>query len=199
MPAPTNSASELILASGSPYRQELMKRLAIGFRAVSADVDERPEPGEVATDLAVRLAGAKARAISTRFPDAIVIGSDQVAAVGDRMVGKPGSRGAAKQQLELASGQDMNFYTAVCVVQSGQGKCLEYLDTTRVVFRQLDQRLISNYLDKEQALDCAGSFKSEGLGISLVSRIDTQDPTALIGLPMIWLSNALQSLGVNIL
>jgi septum formation protein len=176
-----------------------MKRLAIGFRAVSADVDERPEPGESATDLAVRLAGAKARAISTRFPDAIVIGSDQVAAVGDRMVGKPGSRGAAKQQLELASGQDMNFYTAVCVVQSGQGKCLEYLDTTRVVFRELDHRLISNYLDKEQALDCAGSFKSEGLGISLVSRIDTQDPTALIGLPMIWLSNALQSLGVIIL
>ncbi|MCZ6560147.1 MAG: Maf family protein [Gammaproteobacteria bacterium] len=188
------ASPELILASGSRYRRQLLARLTLDFRCVPADIDESHQPAESPAHMAKRLAQAKAEVVAARYPDAIVIGSDQVATVNDQIVGKPADRSAAFSQLRAASGQCMDFHTAVYIACPLPGKALAYRDTTRVFFRQLDDAVIESYLDKEQALDCAGSFKSEGLGIALVERIDTQDPTALIGLPLIWLATALRPL-----
>ncbi len=192
------TSSKLILASGSRYRQQLLARLALEFHCVAADIEESHQPGESPAQMAARLARSKAQGVAGRHPDAIIIGSDQVATVNGQIVGKPNDRSAACSQLRSASGQLMDFHTAVHIIPPDGGNCLAHLDTTRVLFRRLDDAMIKDYLDREQVLDCAGSFKSEGLGIALVKEIKTRDPTALVGLPLIWLAGALRSLGLAI-
>lgn len=190
--------AHLVLASSSAYRRELLARLRIGFEIDAANIDETPLPGESASDLAVRLAREKAAHVASRHQDAWVIGADQVAVRDREIVGKPGSAANSVEQLRLASGQTLSFLTAVCVM-SGRGERRdEHLDETRVKFRTLSASEIARYVELERPYDCAGSFKSEGLGISLFESIESRDPTALIGLPLIWLAGALRRAGLNV-
>lgn len=187
---------KLILASGSPYRKELLERLRIPFTVVSPDVDESPLPGEFPEALAKRLARSKAQAVADNSPQAVVIGSDQVATLdGKTPIGKPGSLAKARQQLAAASGRTMHFYTAFAVLAPGNAP-IEHCVPVAVAFRELDSARIDRYLALEQPLDCAGSAKCEGLGIALLDSIRTDDPTALIGLPLILLAKALVRLGM---
>ncbi len=189
-------ATSLILASGSRYRRQLLERLRVPFHVYSSDTDETPHPGEAPSDLAVRLARAKAQSVASQFPDALVIGSDQVAVCQDRVVGKPGSAVRAVEQLRQASGQSVSFLTAVCILRDADRRVEQHLDTTTVRFRELSEAEIARYVELEQPFDCAGGFKAEGLGISLFERIDSQDPTGLIGLPLIWVASALRRAGL---
>jgi len=173
----------LVLASTSPYRRELLARLQLPFDTVRPEVDEAPRAGETPSALALRLAEAKARAVATLRPGARVIGSDQVADFDGVALGKPGGREAAIAQLQGMSGRAVAFRTAVAVASSGT--LATALDTTVVRFRQLGRGEIERYIDREQPFDCAGSFKSEGLGITLFEAIETRDPTALVGLPLL--------------
>lgn len=179
----TKSDMKLILASSSKYRAELLSRLRLPFACLAPDLDESPLPQESPAQTAQRLALAKARAIAAIHPGHWVLGSDQVASSDGRLLGKPGTRAAAREQLRSFSGKSLTFYTAVALVS----EALTYtgLDTTIARFRTLDETEIERYLDAEPAYDCAGAFKCEGLGISLFSAIETRDPTALIGLPLI--------------
>ncbi len=189
----------LILASGSPYRRELLARLGAEFAVIPADADERRQPDEPPAALAARLAHAKATAVAASRPDAVIIGSDQVAALGDRVLGKPGDRTNAAKQLAACSGATVTFYTAVCLLHpNGSGKA-EHTDITRVQFRDLDAAEIDAYLTLDEPWDCAGSFRAEAHGVLLFHAIENQDPTALIGLPLIWLGNALRQTGVKLL
>ncbi len=175
----------LILASTSYYRRELLGRLRLAFDVTRPDVDESALPGDHPRDLAVRLAHAKAHAVAIQQAgDAWVLGSDQVADLEGRPLGKPGGRDAAITQLQAMRGRCVRFHTALCLVHE-DGRQFAALDLTEVHFRALDETEIARYVDAEQPFDCAGSFKSEGLGITLFERIDNQDPTALIGLPLI--------------
>lgn len=174
---------KLILASTSKYRAELLSRLRIPFSSAAPPVDEAPQPGETPANLAQRLALAKARAIAANRADAWVLGSDQAASADGRVIGKPGGRAAAIEQLRSFSGKSLTFYTAVALVKGKQS--FTALDTTIARFRPLALDEIERYVDAEPAFDCAGAFKCEGLGISLFSAIETRDPTALIGLPLI--------------
>jgi septum formation protein len=183
--------ADLILASGSPYRRELLQRLHIPFRVETADLDENPQPGEAPAALARRLARAKAVAVAARHPASWVIGADQVAVIGDRIVGKPGNAERATAQLQAASGQTLTFFTAACLLRQEPAELAHHLDETRVGLRRLSAAEIARYVALERPFDCAGSFKSEGLGIALMERIESTDPTALVGLPLIWLSQAL--------
>lgn len=183
----------LILASTSVYRRELLARLRVPFDTARPDTDETPLPGEAPEALAQRLATAKAAAIAGREPGAWVIGSDQVAELDGRPLGKPGSREAALAQLEAMSGRTVTFRTAASLCHGG--RCLEALDTTTVIFRPLGAAEITRYVDLEQPYDCAGSFKCEGLGISLFEAIESRDPTALIGLPLIQTARLLREAG----
>ncbi len=197
---------DLVLASTSRYRRELLARIAPRFRVVAPDVDEGPLPLEFPHDLARRLAGSKARKVARQCPGAVVIGSDQVAAfdavgtVETMLLDKPGTQDKARQQLIACSGRVVVFYTAVCLFDARTDPLRSELlvDTTRVHFRALDAAEIERYLEREAALDCAGSFKCEGLGIALFERIESEDPTALIGLPLIVLSRLLRELGIAI-
>jgi septum formation protein len=191
MPAP------LVLASASPYRRSLLERLALPFAAEAPDIDESPHAGESALALAQRLAAAKADAIARRHASAVVIGSDQVAVCRDRIVGKPGHAQGAIAQLERASAHDLRFLTAVCL-RRPDGSSEQHVDTTVVHFRALTRQEIERYVAAEQPFDCAGSFRAEGLGIALFQRIESEDPTALIGLPLIWLSGALRRAGFDV-
>lgn len=173
----------LILASTSSYRRQLLQRLGLAFDCVRPEVDETPAAGEEAQALACRLARQKAQAVAARHPGAWVIGSDQSAALDGRPLGKPGTVQAACAQLAAMSGRAVSFHTAVCV--AGPGPLLEACDTTVVHFRTLDAGQIARYIEAERPLDCAGSFKCEGLGISLFEAIDNRDPSALVGLPLI--------------
>ncbi len=184
----------LILASGSRYRRELLERLHLPFRVHPADSDESPLPGEAPEALVSRLAELKARTVAARFPDAWVIGSDQVAVCGGRIVGKPGNADRACEQLRAASGTSVRFLTAVCLLRSPD-RLEGHLDVTTVHFRPLSEPEIARYVEIERPFDCAGSFKSEGLGVSLFESVDSRDPTALVGLPLIWLSGALRRAG----
>lgn len=184
----------LILASTSPYRRELLQRLRLPFEVMRPDVDETALPDEAPRALAARLARAKASAISAREPDAWVIGSDQVAECGGSALGKPGHRDAAVGQLRTMSGRDVHFLTAVCIVRGDE--TLAALDETVVRFRVLSDDEIARYVDAEHPYDCAGSFKSEGLGITLFDAIDSSDPTALIGLPLIAVGKLLRQAGL---
>ncbi|HSC06716.1 MAG TPA: Maf family nucleotide pyrophosphatase [Steroidobacteraceae bacterium] len=183
--------ADLILASGSRYRRELLERLDIAFRVETGDVDETPQPGEAPATLATRLARAKAVAVAARHPASWVIGADQVAVIDGRIVGKPGNAERATAQLQAASGQTVTFFTAACLLRQEPAELVHHLDETRVSFRRLSAAEIARYLELERPFDCAGSFKSEGLGIALMERIESIDPTALVGLPLIWLSQAL--------
>ena len=186
----------LILASTSRYRRELLERLRLPFHVARPEVDETPDAGESPPALAKRLARAKAEAIAAQFPDAWVIGSDQVAALGPRPLGKPGTRDKAIAQLGAMSGKEIQFHTAIALVRGGT--VLEAMDTTRVFFRDLQAEEMERYVDTEQPLDCAGSFKSEGLGIALFDAIESSDPTALVGLPLIALSRLLREAGFTL-
>ena len=188
----------LILASTSAYRRELLRRLGLAFEVCAPGVDETPLPGERPADLAVRLALAKAQAVAQQHPGAVVIGSDQVADLHGEALGKPGNHANAVNQLRRQSGQAVVFQTAVAVV------CLERqyaqceLATVKVRFRSISEAEIEAYLRAEPAYDCAGSAKSEGLGISLLERIDSDDPTSLIGLPLMRTCALLRELGIQV-
>jgi septum formation protein len=188
----------LVLASGSRYRRELLKRLGVRFRSVSPDLDETPLASEPPRQTAVRLARLKAEAGGKRNSQAWIIGSDQVADLDGRPLGKPGTVEHAREQLLEASGHTVLFHTALCVWNARQQRRHERLVTTDVAFRRLTEAEIDRYLAREDALDCAGSAKAEGLGISLLARIGGEDPTALIGLPLIALSAILRAEGFDI-
>lgn len=185
---------DLILASTSPYRRELLVRLRLPFDVARPAVDETPAPGETPMQLAVRLSEAKACEVSVRHPGAWVIGSDQVAALGDRPLGKPGSREAAIAQLQAMRGRAVEFLTGVCLARDGLVQA-RALDVTSVRFRALSDAEIERYVDVEQPFDCAGSFKSEGFGIVLFEAIETRDPTALVGLPLVATARLLREAG----
>jgi septum formation protein len=189
----------LILASTSAYRRQLLARLRLPFTCTAPGVEETPRGAERALDLAVRLARAKALSVALQHPDAWVVGSDQVAVLGEgpheRTLGKPGTEARCIEQLRASSGQTVAFLTAVALVRHEGRSSLEFLDTTRVTFRALDEDTIARYVAAESPLDCAGAFKSEGLGITLCESIETQDPSALIGLPLIRLSQLLRDVG----
>ncbi len=189
----------VILGSTSRYRAELMGRLGIPFETAAPDVDETPQPGETPEQIARRLALAKARAVAARFPDAVVIGSDQVADLAGTPLGKPGTHERAVQQLRAMRGQTVVFQTALAVVCQATGFEQADLAAVRVVFRDLTDAEIEHYLRAEQPYDCAGSAKSEGLGIALLERIDNDDPTALVGLPLIRTCRLLRAAGVKLL
>lgn len=188
----------LILASTSPYRRALLARLGLPFLIESPQVDEAAARGESPADRAARLAAAKARAIAQRHPDALVIGSDQVAALGDSVLDKPGNADRCRAQLAALAGQTANFYTACALVGLDAGIEHLHTDVTRVVARALTPDEISRYVEREQPFDCAGGFKVEALGISLFERVESQDPTALVGLPLIWLASALRGAGLAV-
>lgn len=190
---------KLILGSTSVYRRELLERLRIPFSVESPHVDESPLPGELPATLACRLALAKAQAVAERFPDAVVIGSDQVADLDGVALGKPGTHARAVRQLRQMSGQVVIFQTAVAVVCKQSGFSKESLALVKVKFRELSDAEIENYLQAEQPYDCAGSAKSEGLGIALLERIDNDDPTALVGLPLIRTAALLRAAGIELL
>jgi septum formation protein len=189
----------LVLGSTSRYRQELLSRLRVPFKTVNPGVDETPLPGEAPQALALRLALAKAREVAQRFPEAVVIGSDQVADLDGLALGKPGTHERAVAQLRCMQGQTVIFQTAVAVVCLKSGFEQVDLAPVRVVFRALSDDEIERYLIAEQPYDCAGSAKSEGLGIALLERIDNDDPSALVGLPLIRTCQMLRAAGVQIL
>ncbi len=198
--APTGSVMRtLILASTSPYRRMLLERLGLPFACESPGVDETPRTGEAPADLSRRLAREKARAVARRHPAALVIGSDQVAALDGRALGKPGSHAGAVAQLLAASGREVEFLTAVAVARDGGERVRLALDRTRVAFRVLDEASVRAYVGRERPLDCAGAFKAEGLGIALFTSVRSSDPTALVGLPLIALCTLLAEAGVQVL
>ncbi|RZI96958.1 MAG: septum formation inhibitor Maf [Variovorax sp.] len=189
----------VILGSTSRYRRELMNRLQIPFDVEAPDVDETPRPGETPIALAQRLALEKAHAVATRFPEAVVIGSDQVADLAGEALGKPGDHERATAQLRKMRGQTLVFQTAVAVVCHATGFAQSDVAPVRVVFRDLSDDAIERYLRAEQPYDCAGSAKSEGLGIALLDAIDSDDPTALVGLPLIRTCRMLRAAGIDLL
>ena len=188
----------LLLASTSVYRRELLARLGLPFEVFSPMVDETPLLAEAPQSTALRLAEAKARAGASALPGALVIGSDQVAEVDGERLDKPGEHSRAVQQLTLLSGRSAMFHTAVVLLNTQTGAIRKQLVPTRVYFRPLNSRQIEAYLRRERPYDCAGSAKSEGLGIALIRSIEGSDPTALIGLPLIALTEMLSAEGVNI-
>jgi septum formation protein len=188
----------LILASTSPYRRELLRRLGLDFETADPLVKERHQEGETPAHRARRLALDKANAIGSLRGEAVVIGSDQVAAVAGAILDKPASEARCISQLERLSGRTATFYTACAVVDVENSMILEHLDETAVSFRNLTRAEISRYVECERPLDCAGGFKAEGLGVALFERMRTTDPTALIGLPLIWLSGALRRAGYQV-
>jgi septum formation protein len=189
----------LVLGSTSRYRKELLQRLNVPFELAAPDVDETPLPGEPPAALAQRLALAKAQAVAAKFPGAVVIGSDQVADLQGQPLGKPGNHERATEQLRQMRGQTVIFQTALAVVCLESGFLQQDIAAVRVVFRDLSDAEIEHYLRAEQPYDCAGSAKSEGLGIALLERIDNDDPTALIGLPLIRTARMIRAAGVKLL
>ena len=185
----------IILASTSRYRRELLSRLQLPFTTRSPDAVEDAIEGETPAGMAARLALAKARSIVAA--NALVIGSDQVASLDGQLLRKPSSAEVAVTQLRAAQGKTVLFHTAVAIIATGSGQTFQHVDRTEVLFRRLDDAALEQYVRLESPLDCAGSFKSEGLGIALFERITSQDPTALIGLPMIFVADALRRLGAD--
>jgi septum formation protein len=189
----------VVLGSTSRYRRELLSRLNLPFEVAAPDVDETPQAGESPRDLALRLALAKAHAVAQRFPQAVVIGSDQVADLAGQPLGKPGEHGRAVQQLRQMRRQVVVFQTALAVVCLATGFEQVDIAPVRVLFRDLSDDEIENYLQAEKPYDCAGSAKSEGLGIALLESIENDDPTALVGLPLIRTARMLRAAGVKLL
>ena len=190
--------SALVLASSSLHRRQLLERLGLPFECAPPGVDEAPLAGESPAALATRLARAKALAVARERNDAIVIGSDQVALRGEQVLGKPGDAERCRAQLAASSGCELTFLTAVCVVAAGGAQTFEHIDRTIVQMRVLDHAEIARYVAQDRPWDCAGGFKAESLGVALVSRIETVDPTALTGLPLIWLAGVLRDCGLSV-
>jgi septum formation protein len=193
------NSQPLVLASTSSYRSELLARLRIPFQTAAPDVDETPLPGESAKQTSWRLSRAKAQAVAAHHPDALIIGSDQVALLGSQQLGKPLTHDNAVQQLRTMRGQTVNFYTALTLFNAQTGDIQTEVAINRVNYRELTDTQIENYLHAEQPYHCAGSAKSEGLGIALISSMEGDDPNALVGLPLILLVNMLLGQGVKIL
>jgi septum formation protein len=192
------SAAPLILASTSLYRRQLLNRLCLDFEVISPQVDESPQPLEAPLERAQRLALAKARAVSAQRPAETVIGSDQVAVCKGEQLEKPGGPERCQAQLRWLSGSVATFYSAVAVLPAHSGANIQFVDTTTVYFRPLGAAEIERYIAAEQPFDCAGGFRAEALGISLFARIVSEDPTALIGLPLIALARVLRQLGYQL-
>lgn len=190
---------QLVLASSSPYRKQLLERLQIPFQSMAPDIDESPLSGEAPETTALRLACEKALTLRTLFPEHLIIGCDQLASHAGKLIGKPGSHDRALAQLRSFSGETVEFLTALCVYNSKQAVSAESLVSTSVTFRTLDRHAIENYLNVERPYDCAGSFKIEGLGIALFEEISSEDPTALMGLPLIRLCDLLAEQGYSVL
>lgn len=189
---------KLVLGSSSPYRKELLERLGVPFECVSADIDESRHEGETPEALCVRLAREKALKVKSMVGDAIVIGSDQVAVLGERFLGKPHTRERAIEQLSSMQGQTVYFLTALCIIGE-KGEIFETMVPTIVTMKKLSVKTIENYLDREQPFNCAGSAKIEKLGIALMKEVRSTDPTALIGLPLIETVNLLAKAGLEII
>lgn len=197
-PSPASSRT-LILGSSSRYRKELLSRLNIPFEVAAPEVDETPHINETPRDLALRLALAKARAVASKNPEAVVIGSDQVADLEGQALGKPGNYANAVKQLQRMRGKTVIFQTALSVICLATGFEQTDLAAVKVTFRDLTDAEIESYLKAEEPYDCAGSAKSEGLGIALLAAIDNDDPTALVGLPLIRTCHMLSAAGVKLL
>lgn len=193
------SHPELILGSTSVYRRELLQRLKIPFRVEAPDIDETPLENETPQQLVERLAVEKARSVADKNPGSLVIGSDQVAVHGGKIVGKPNTHDRAMQQLREANGQEIMLYTGLSLVNADTGEAQTEVIPFQVVFRNLSEQQLESYLHKEQPYHCAGSVKSEGLGIALLERFEGEDPNTLIGLPLIRLIRMLEYFGVNVI
>jgi septum formation protein len=189
----------LILASTSPFRKELLERLGLEFQTAAPEVDEAALPGETPEHLVARLAEAKAKAVQKKFSDGLIIGSDQVAVLDNRIITKPGGHDNAVQQLMHASGRKVTFLTGLCLFNARTDRAQVQVIPYSVVFRNLQREQVETYLHREQPYNCAGSFKSEGLGIALFQRMEGDDPTSLIGLPLITLIDMLANEGVGVL
>jgi len=192
-------APTLILASTSPYRADLLGRLGLAFEAVAPGVDEAPLGGESPPARALRLAKAKAEVVAKRFPGSWVIGSDQVADLGGRILDKPGDAARCREQLTAQSGSVVEFHTAAVLLRLESRSVFEHVDRTAVRFRTLSAGEIARYVDLDRPFDCAGGFRSEGLGAALFESMETRDPAALVGLPLIWLAGALRAAGLDAL
>ena len=188
----------LILASTSPHRRMLLTRLGLPFEAVAPGVDETRSYREDVTALVTRLSRAKAEAVAARHSGALIIGSDQAAEREGEILGKPGDHAGALAQLQASSGKYVKFHTGLCVLDTRTGARHEHVDVTRVIFRSLGKAEIERYVEMEKPYDCAGSFKSEGLGISLFEAIESSDPSALVGLPLIVLCHFLRDCGMDL-
>jgi MAF protein len=199
MNVPIARLPKLLLASSSIYRKALLEKLGLPFETASPSIDESPRAYEMPPELAMRLARAKAGALSQAFPGYLIIGSDQVAILADRQLTKPGNRENAIRQLRAASGQAVTFYTGICVLDSATTEAKTDLDRTIVHFRRLTDAQIEHYVDRDRPFDCAGGFKSESLGIALFDRIEGEDPNALIGLPIIRLVRLLEAFDVRVI
>ncbi|WP_442796567.1 Maf family protein [Pantoea vagans] len=187
----------ILLASTSPFRQALLRKLGLPFITAAPEVDESPQPGENAEALVIRLAVAKAQAMAETYPRHWIIGSDQVCVLDGTIAGKPHTAENARAQLRAASGQAITFYTGLALFHPASGRLLQCCEPFVVHFRTLSDAEIAGYVEKEQPLQCAGSFKSEGLGICLFDRLEGRDPNTLVGLPLIALNGMLQQAGIN--
>jgi len=188
----------IVLSSTSKYRAQLLTRLGLRFIQAAPICDETPLPGELPNQLATRLSMEKADSLRSEHPNGIIIGSDQVASVGSKLLGKPGTRERAIEQLGYMNGQTVHFYTGLAVLHGQSGEWQQHLDTTRVAMRNLSADEIERYVDKDQPLDCAGSFKLEQLGVSLFESVESEDPSALVGLPLIAVARCLRNLGMQV-
>ena len=188
----------LLLASSSPFRRQLLDKLGLDFIHQSPDIDESRLEGESPVALVMRLAREKARALADSHPNTLIIGSDQVAVIGDQVLGKPGTREKAIEQLSAASGQRVTFLTGLCLLNTASGRTQVACDPFHVQFRTLRPEQIERYVDAEQPLNCAGSFKSEGLGIVLFKALEGRDPNTLVGLPLILLTEFLAAEGISL-
>ncbi len=189
----------LVLASTSRYRRELLQRLGLPFEVAAPHFDETPIPGEDTAATALRLSTGKAESLARTFPDALIIGADQVASSEGRRLDKPGGHENAVRQLRALSGKSAQFDTAVSLLDAREGELQSRVVPCRVTFRSFDEKIIETYLRREQPYDCAASAKAEGLGIALIERIDTEDPTSLVGLPLIALTAMLGRAGMPVL
>lgn len=189
----------LVLASTSPFRKQLLKRLGLPFVTAVPTTDETPRNGETPRQLAARLAEAKAKAVAPEFPDSLVIGSDQVAVLDGTILGKPGTHDRAVAQLRMASGETVCFYTGLALCDTADNRSQVDVVPFRVVLRSLDEGRIERYLARERPYGCAGSFKSEGLGVALLERLEGDDPSALVGLPLIRLVGMLEAFGAEVI
>lgn len=192
----SDKALPLVLGSTSPFRKEILTKLGIPFLTASPDIDESPVAEETPEELVKRLSREKAKAVAREFPEHLIIGSDQVAVLEDVILGKPGNLENAQKQLKAASGKTVTFYTGLCLLNSRTGNYQLDVVPFKVVFRQLSDDQINRYLEKEKPFNCAGSFKSEGLGISLFEKLQGDDPNTLIGLPLIRLIQMLGNEGI---